>query len=274
MIVPSQIATLLDAREITSLRAQERTLKLARDAGMVVVTVSHDGVQLDGAIEATYAHPLIGPLLLTRNGRLETPRYDGSGPTLEHARLLAEQQVATLVHVEARASGEPFWSLSTACPHAAFSLYLQRKPYCRGLVIPSEFLPATSAPDGYQARALDWVAKTFGDRGTDLPSRCDRALEEMLEFLQALGYDRSAVDRAADYVYARPAGEPMQEAGGVMLTMASLCEKARIDMHAAAELELARVRTMSQAVLKKHGEKPRFGEPTPAAARPALALVQ
>ena len=44
-----------------------------------------------------------------------------------------------------------------------------------------------------------------------------------------------------DYVWSRPIGEPEQEVGGVMVTLAAYCLAADLDMHAAGETELARI---------------------------------
>ncbi|WP_251278369.1 hypothetical protein, partial [Enterobacter hormaechei] len=59
--------------------------------------------------------------------------------------------------------------------------------------------------------------------------------------LQAHGYDSARVPTLVDYVFCRPVGEPTQEVGGVMVTLAGYCWVAGLDMHAAGDAELARI---------------------------------
>ena len=59
-----------------------------------------------------------------------------------------------------------------------------------------------------------------------------------------------------DYVYDRPVGDPPQEVGGVMVTLACLCLAADMDMHDAGEVELARIWTKIEQIRKKQQTKP------------------
>lgn len=61
-----------------------------------------------------------------------------------------------------------------------------------------------------------------------------------------------------DYVYSRPKGNPIQEAGGVMLCLAALCNSELISMQDAAFLELERVDKphMVKKIRKKWADKP------------------
>ncbi len=106
-------------------------------------------------------------------------------------------------------------------------------------VTPYELLSLLTEP--FQARVKPWMTETFGEEiSKDITERGDRLLEETLELLQAHGYDPARIATLRDYVYGRPVGEPAQEVGGVMVTLAAYCEAAGIDMHAAGEVELAR----------------------------------
>ncbi|MFX5747833.1 hypothetical protein ABTE19_23195, partial [Acinetobacter baumannii] len=75
----------------------------------------------------------------------------------------------------------------------------------------------------------------------DLPERNHRFFEEATELVQSTGMTQSEAHQLVDYVYGRPVGEPVQEVGGVMVTLAALCLAAKMDMHAAGETELARI---------------------------------
>jgi len=75
----------------------------------------------------------------------------------------------------------------------------------------------------------------------DRVERNHRFLEEALELVQANGCTVSEAHQLVDYVFGRAIGDPVQEAGGVMVTLAALCEASGLDMHDAGEVELARV---------------------------------
>jgi hypothetical protein len=94
----------------------------------------------------------------------------------------------------------------------------------------------------FQGRVWGWLVWCFERKVVDnLTERCDRALEEHLELLQSLGYDRDRIPALVDYVYGRPAGDPRQEVGGVMVTLSALCSVANLDLDAAAHEELTRI---------------------------------
>jgi NTP pyrophosphatase (non-canonical NTP hydrolase) len=93
----------------------------------------------------------------------------------------------------------------------------------------------------FQARVSAWAESCFGAKHYDMTQRGDRLLEEVLELLQAKGYDRARIPQLVDYVYGRLAGEPVQEVGGVMITLSTFCTVANIDMQAAGEAELERI---------------------------------
>lgn len=101
---------------------------------------------------------------------------------------------------------------------------------------------ATADREGFQARVQPWMMECFGEKiSADRVERGDRFLEEALELLQSGGYDRERIKALVDYVWNRPAGEPSQEVGGVMVTLAAYCLAHDLNMHAAGETELARI---------------------------------
>lgn len=96
--------------------------------------------------------------------------------------------------------------------------------------------------DTFQHGVSEWMDKCFlPSLYSDMTERGDRLLEEVLELLQAHGYDKARVPTLVDYVFSRPVGDPAQEVGGVMVTLAGYCWVAGLDMHAAGNTELARI---------------------------------
>lgn len=113
----------------------------------------------------------------------------------------------------------------------------------------------------------------------DRVERGDRLLEEVFEMLQSNGYDPGRIIPLRDYVWGRPIGEPAQEVGGVMITLAAYCLAHGVDMHEAGETELARIWTKVETIRAKQAAKPRHS-PLPIAAplaprsRPMEALPE
>lgn len=90
--------------------------------------------------------------------------------------------------------------------------------------------------------AHDWAVRCFGiEHVTNLPVRALRTLEETAELAQALGLSREQAHLCIDRVYDRPAGDPNQEVGGVMVTLNVLCESMRVDSEALFEQEVRRI---------------------------------
>lgn len=112
--------------------------------------------------------------------------------------------------------------------------------------------------DSFQTRVVAWVVHCFGSEiARNRIERGDRLLEEVLELLQAGGYDPKRVDLLKDYVFSRPVGEPTQEAGGVMVTLAAYCAAHGLDMDTAGEAELTRIWTKIKEIRAKQQCKPR-----------------
>lgn len=116
--------------------------------------------------------------------------------------------------------------------------------------------------NGYQARVGDWLIRTF-DRETveNKIERVMRFLEEAIELGQALGITAAQTAKIAEYVYGRPVGEPHQEVGGTMVTLAALCHVFELDMQAEGEREYARIDTpeMRAKIAAKQVSKRMFG---------------
>ncbi|WPB58601.1 hypothetical protein [Xylophilus sp. GOD-11R] len=125
--------------------------------------------------------------------------------------------------------------------------------------------PATAPAESFQLRVQPWMMACFGEMiAGDREERNHRFLEEALELVQSTGCTASEAHQLVDYVYGRPVGEPAQEVGGVMVTLAALCLANGLDMHDAAEVELARIWTKVEAIRAKQAAKPKHS-PLPAA---------
>ncbi|RSV11651.1 hypothetical protein CA235_18355 [Sphingomonas sp. ABOLF] len=121
------------------------------------------------------------------------------------------------------------------------------------------FADAEQAHAGsFQARVQPWLLACFGETiAADREERNHRFLEEALELVQATGCTASEAHQLVDYVFGRPVGDPPQEVGGVMVTLAALCLAHGMDLHEAAEVELARIWTKVEAIRAKQAAKPK-----------------
>jgi len=127
-----------------------------------------------------------------------------------------------------------------------------------------------SAPESFQARVQPWMMDCFGPEiSADRQERNHRFLEEALELVQACGATASEAHQLVDYVFNRPIGEPAQEVGGVTVTLAALCLANGLDMHKAAETELARISepAIRDKIRAKQAAKPKHA-PLPEASAP------
>jgi hypothetical protein len=109
----------------------------------------------------------------------------------------------------------------------------------------------------FQARVRHWLVACFGENFADDEQERDaRLLEEVLELIQSKGWSIDELWQLARYVWSRPKGEPEQELGGVMTTLAAFALSNGLDMHAAGEKELARIWTKVDAIREKQRTKP------------------
>lgn len=93
----------------------------------------------------------------------------------------------------------------------------------------------------FQPRCRDWAVACLDEAAVkNTRERTFRFLEEALELGQATGATREDALQLVDYVFGRPVGEPFQEVGGTMTTLASLCNAIDINLVTAAENELFR----------------------------------
>jgi hypothetical protein len=125
----------------------------------------------------------------------------------------------------------------------------------------------------FQARVQPWMMECFGPMiAGDREERNHRFFEEAAELVQSCGMSAGEAHQLVDYVYGRPVGELKQEVGGAMVTLAALCLANGIDMHEAAETELARIWTKVDAIRAKQAAKPKHS-PLPEHVAPTLDLT-
>jgi hypothetical protein len=125
---------------------------------------------------------------------------------------------------------------------------------------------------GFQSGVDAWMDACFGATiKADVVERCDRFIEEALEFVQAAGYSAERAHALVDYTFGRPVGEINQEVGGVMVTLAAMCNTLKVNIGEAAKAELARVWTKVEQIRAKQAAKP-TGSALPVAALNAAAL--
>lgn len=112
----------------------------------------------------------------------------------------------------------------------------------------------------FQQRVRPWLIACFGKEvAENVPERNFRFIEEALELVQSLGCTKEEVLELVDYVYSRPVGEPYQEVGGTMVTLAALCLATGLNMTQNGETELARINTpkIIEKIRRKQATKPK-----------------
>jgi hypothetical protein len=115
----------------------------------------------------------------------------------------------------------------------------------------------------FQESVADWMLNCFGrEISRDTVERNHRFLEEALELVQACGATAEEAHQLVDYVFNRPVGAPAQEVGGVMVTLAALCNAQRplilVDHAARTELDRVNAPKLMAAIREKQKTKPAF----------------
>lgn len=110
----------------------------------------------------------------------------------------------------------------------------------------------------FQERVDPWLLQCFGESiSRNKLERNHRFIEESIELVQSLGCTKEDVLMLVDYVFDRPLGDPYQEVGGVMVTLAALCLANDLDMHDDGEIELNRIWGKMDVVRQKQLTKPK-----------------
>jgi len=121
-----------------------------------------------------------------------------------------------------------------------------------------ESAPPPREATSFQDRVQPWMMACFGaEISADRIERNHRFLEEAIELVQSLGCTADEARQLVDYVFGLPIGDPKQEVGGVMVTLAALCLANGFDMHTAGETELSRVWTKVEQIRAKQAAKPK-----------------
>ncbi|MDC6128597.1 hypothetical protein PPH41_11610 [Burkholderia gladioli] len=222
----------------------------ARDAGASV----HAYLAIPSVSPATAA-PLMEGELDALNEAIVWANDDGLPGTAEHLRAIRDRAAPATDEPCAhdyvrsdRVCTECGEKTATADEHAAFlawtvdpSFYDWNKTsQCYAHHFNAGFKAARAsqaeAREPFQARVQPWMLECFGPTiAADTIERNHRFLEEALELVQSLGCTASEAHQLVDYTFGRPIGEPAQEVGGVMVTLAALCLAKTLDMHAAGE---------------------------------------
>ncbi len=91
----------------------------------------------------------------------------------------------------------------------------------------------------------EWARGTFGPDDWTERVRASRLLEEAIELAQAEGVTPSDMLRIMARTLSRPAGEPIQELGGVMITALAYGHLKGVRIGEAAQQEWDRVQSKS-----------------------------
>lgn len=112
----------------------------------------------------------------------------------------------------------------------------------------------------FQSKVRLWMERCFGGAiAADTQERNHRFLEEALELVQACGCTAEEAHTLVDYSFGRPVGEKSQEVGGVMVTLAALCDAQNLNLEACASDELDRVWGKIDEIRAKQAAKPKMG---------------
>ena len=109
---------------------------------------------------------------------------------------------------------------------------------------------------GLQQDVQEWLHNCFDHK--IVHSRQERALrflEEAIELCQASGLPFESVQSIIHYVYSRSVGRLEQEAGGVMISFAALCNNLNIDMQFVANAEYQNICRKVEAIRTKQLNK-------------------
>lgn len=145
-----------------------------------------------------------------------------------------------------------------SCPICNDTGYTESVTQGISSIVLCPFLPHP-VKGNFQSRCRPWAEYCFGRKKVNsYAERNYRFLEEALELVQSCGMPREQVYALVDYVFERPAGNPLQEIGGVLTTLATLCTAHGFDMAEAGELELKRIWNRADEIREKNLSKPRF----------------
>jgi len=90
--------------------------------------------------------------------------------------------------------------------------------------MPLDNRPTYPTIDLQPEHCIKWLREVFGfAAANDVEERLLRLGEETLELMQSRGVSREQAHALVEQVFNNPPGNPFQELGGVMVTLASYC---------------------------------------------------
>lgn len=110
-----------------------------------------------------------------------------------------------------------------------------------------------------QDSVRQWCVDCFGEvTANDAQERNFRFLEEALELVQSCGATAADAHKLVDYVFGRPVGDPPQEVGGTVITLAALCAASNINFLDQGLIELDRIKRpyVMEKIRAKQASKP------------------
>jgi hypothetical protein len=99
-----------------------------------------------------------------------------------------------------------------------------------------------------ESRVAEWIKTRIGEENAHRRERAMRLLEEAVELAQSEGITREQINRQTAHVFARPIGDPRQEAAGVAVCLLGWCAatgNTLIDL-ATAEIERIEAKPLSE----------------------------
>lgn len=127
----------------------------------------------------------------------------------------------------------------------------------------------------FQEKVLSWTDQCFGNEiSMDKEERNFRFLEEATELVQSLNMTKEDAIKVVLYVYARDIGEPEQEVGGTLLTLAALGNANGFDIFSCGEIELERVWQKIEKIREKQKNKPRNSPLAETQSNPMIELIE
>ena len=111
-----------------------------------------------------------------------------------------------------------------------------------GWNITKELAKFADLQHNFQVQVNNWMLTCFGGLiSSDKIERNFRFFEESTEAVQSSGMTREQCHALVDYTFDRPIGEFKQEIGGVMVTLAAMCNAHGLDALKEGQTELARI---------------------------------
>lgn len=103
-----------------------------------------------------------------------------------------------------------------------------------------------------QARVRDWVVTRLGSAAMNPHERALRLLEEATELAQSLCVTRDEALRVVNHVHDKPVGLPVDELGGVIVTLMATASSCGLSLGECLTAELTRIEAMSPEIFRQH----------------------